>query len=152
MSEAPGLKQRINDDLRNAIRNRDNSRRDVLRMLLAAIINTEKAQGTTLDDAGVIGAVGKGVKVRGESLAAFRDGNRPELAAVEETALAILGEYLPEQINRDEIIAAAKRIITETGATGLADKGKVMPKIMAELKGKADGRELNQVVTELLSA
>ncbi|GAI59641.1 unnamed protein product, partial [marine sediment metagenome] len=81
----------------------------------------------------------------------FKQGNRQDLVTQEEAELAILQGYLPQQMTRQEIIAEARRIIEEVGAQEPADKGKVMPKLIAQLKGKADGREINAVVTELLS-
>jgi len=72
--------------------------------------------------------------------------------AKEEAELAILQQYLPQQLTHDEIIAEARRVIQEVKAQGIGDKGKVMPKLIAQLKGRADGREINEVVTELLSA
>ena len=70
----------------------------------------------------------------------------------EEAEMAVLNEYLPQQMTRDEIIVEARRVIEELGAQGPRDKGKVMPKLVAQLKGRADGREINAVVTELLSS
>ncbi|GAI74477.1 unnamed protein product, partial [marine sediment metagenome] len=88
---------------------------------------------------------------RKESIEAFKQGDRPELAAKEEAEMAILEQYMPAQMSRDEIITEARQVIEEVGAGGLGDKGKVMPKLIAKLKGKADGREINDVVTELLN-
>jgi len=87
-----------------------------------------------------------------ESIEAYKLGNRPDLVAVEEAELAVLLTYMPKQVSHEEVVAIAQRIITEVGARGPGDKGKVMPKIIGELKGKADGKEINAVVTELLSA
>ena len=78
--------------------------------------------------------------------------NRPDLVAAEEAELAVLLAYAPKQASHEEIAAVAKRVIAEVGAHGPSDKGKVMPKIIGELKGKADGKEINAVVTELLNA
>jgi len=91
------------------------------------------------------------VRQRQESIEAFKKGSRADLVSQEEAEMAVLQSYLPKQMGRDEIIAEARKIIAEVGATGPGDKGKVMPKLIAALKGKADGREINAVVTELLS-
>lgn len=122
-----------------------------MRLVLAAVKNAEIAKQAALEDGDILGVIAKEVKQRQESIEAFRQGNRQDLVAKEEAELAVLQEYLPEQMTRDGIIAEARRIIEEVGAQGPRDKGKVMPKLIAQLKGRADGREINEVVTELLS-
>ena len=146
------LKQKLADDLKQALRGEDKLRRSVIRLVMAAIKNAEIARQTTLDDTDILGIIAKETRQRHESIDAFKQGNRPDLVAQEEAELAILNEYLPQQISREEIIQAARQIIDEVGAQGIRDKGKVMPQLIAQLKGKADGREINAVVTELLSA
>ena len=146
------LKQRLIDDLKRAIRSGDKVRRSVIRLVMAAIKNAEIARQAALDDADILGIIAKEVRQRNESIEAFRLGNRHDLVVQEEVELAVLNEYLPRQMTREEIIAAARQVIKEVWAQGLADKGKVMPKLIAQLKGKADGREVNSVVTELLTS
>ncbi len=146
------LKQKLTDDLKQAMRSGDKVRRSVIRLLMAAIKNTEIAQQATLADADVLGVIAKEVRQRHESIDAFKLGDRHDLLAQEEAELAILNEYLPQQMTREEIITAARQVIEEVGALGLGDKGKVMPNLIAQLKGRADGREINAVVTELLSS
>jgi len=147
----PGLKQKLVDDLKQAMRQGDKVRRSVIRLLIAAINNAEIARQATLNDADIYGVVAKEIRQRKESIEAFKLGKRPDLVAQEEAELAMLLEYLPKQVSREEIIAEAKKVIAEVGAQGPGDKGKVMPKLIAQLKGRADGREINEVVTELLS-
>ncbi len=147
-----GLRQKLSDDLKQAIRGGDKIRRSVLRMVIASILNTEKARKTDLDDTDTLGIVAKEAKQRRESIEAFKQGNRQDLVAQEEVELAILTEYLPRQMTREEIIVAARQVIEGIGAQGSGDKGKVMSKLIAQLKGSADGREINTVVTELLAS
>ena len=144
------LKQKLETDLKQAMRAKDNVRRSTIRLVMAAIKNAEIAQQTALDDPGILGVFAKEAKQRHESIEAFKQGNRPDLVAQEEAELAILQEYLPEAMTREEVIAEAKRVIAEVGAQGPRDKGKVMPQLIAKLKGRADGKEINAVVTELL--
>ena len=146
------LKQKLTDDLKQAMRNGDKVRRSVIRLVMAAIKNAEIARQATLENTDILGIIAKEVRQRQESIEAFRQGNRQDLVAQEEAELAVLKEYLPRQLTREEIIAAARQVIAEVGAQGPGDKGKVMPKLIAQLKGKADGREINAVVTELLSS
>ena len=146
------LKQKLEADLKQAIRTKDNVRRSVIRLVMAAIKNAEIARRAALDDTDVLGVIAKEAKQRHESIEAFRQGNRHDLVAQEEAELAILQEYLPPQMTREEIMAEARRVIEEVGAQGPHDKGKVMSKLIAQLKGRADGREINTVVTELLSS
>ena len=152
MEREADLKKKLNDDLKQAMRSGDKERRSVIRLLMSSIGNAEIARQATLEDADILGIIAKEVRQRNESIEAFKQGDRPDLVAKEEAERAILQEYLPQQVTREEIVAAARRVIEEVGAQGPGDKGRVMPKLIAELKGKADGREINAVVTELLNA
>ena len=145
-----GLRQKLSDDLKQAMRGGDKVRRSVIRLVMAAIRNAEIAKQADLDDTDILGVIAKEVRQRRESIEAFKQGDRQDLVAQEEVELTILNEYLPRQMTREEVITAARRVIEEVGAQGSGDKGKVMPKLIAQLKGRADGREINAVVTELL--
>ncbi len=146
------MKDKLNAEFRQAMRDKDTLRRSVLRMVLAAVQNAEIARRSELSDGDVLGILSKEVKQHEESIQAFKEGNRLDLMEKEQAELAILLEYLPKQLSREEIIAEAKQAIEEVGAQGPRDKGKVMPKIIAKLKGQADGKEINDIVTELLSS
>jgi uncharacterized protein YqeY len=121
-------------------------------MLMAAINNTEIARQVKLEDGDILSVIAKEVKQRRESIEAFKQGNRQDLVEKEEAELAILQEYMPQQMTREKVVEAARKVISEVGAEGPGDKGKVMPVIIAQLKGQADGREINEVVSELLSS
>jgi uncharacterized protein YqeY len=149
--KAPKLKQKLTDDLKQAMREGDTVKRSVIRLTMAAIKNAEIAKQKALEDADILGIIAKEVRQHKESIEAFKQGNRDDLAAKEEAEMAVLEQYLPKQMSREEITAEARKVIAEVGAQGLSDKGKVMPQLIAKLKGKADGREINEVVTELLS-
>lgn len=146
------LEQKLAEDLKQALRDGDKVRRSTIRLVMAAVHNAEIAKQSALEDSDVLGIIAKEARQRQESIEAFKQGNRPDLVAQEEAELAVLQQYLPQQMTRDEIMAEARRIIKEVGAQGPRDKGKVMPRLIAELKGKADGREINEVVTELLGS
>ncbi len=146
------LKDKLNSDLKQAMRDGDKVKRSVIRLVLAAIKNAEIAKQTALEDSDVLGIITKEVRQHQESIDAFKAGKRQDLIDQEEAELKILQEYLPKQMTRDEVIAEARKIIAEVGAQGPGDKGRVMPKIIAQLKGKADGREINAIVTELLQS
>ena len=145
-----GLRQKLLDDLKQAMKGGDKVRRSVIRLVMAAIINAEIAKQTDLDDTGILGIIAKEVRQRRESIEAFKLGERQDLVAQEEAELAILNEYLPRQMTREEITVAARQVIEGIGAQGPGDTRKVMPQLIAQLKGSADGREINAVVTELL--
>ncbi|HJX69978.1 MAG TPA: GatB/YqeY domain-containing protein [Dehalococcoidia bacterium] len=146
------LLQSLKDDLKQAMKEGDKVRVSALRMLLANINNAAIAQGTPVDDGGILSIVAKQARQHRESIEAFSKGNRHDLVAKEESELAVLLQYLPKQISREEIIVAARQVIEEVGARGSGDKGKVMSKLMAQLKGKAEGHEVNTVVSELLAS
>ena len=146
------LKEKLNEDLKQAMRSGDTVRRSVIRLILSAVKNAEIAKRGALDNSGILGVMSKEARQREESIEAFKKGNRQDLVDNEAAELAVIKEYLPRQMARDEIVAAARRIIGEVGAQGPRDKGKVMPRLVGELKGKADGREINEVVSELLGS
>ena len=146
------LKQKLTEDLKQALKNGDKVRRSVIRLVMSAIKNAEISRQADLTDPDILGVIAKEVKQRRESIEAFKQGSRQDLVAQEEAELAVLEEYLPQQMTRDEIIAEARRVIAEVGAQGPGDKGKVMPKLIPQLKGRADGREINEIVTELLTS
>ena len=133
------------------MRKGDKVRRSAIRMVMAGIKNAEIDKRAGLEDADVLGILAREVRQRRESIDAFGKGNRRDLVAQEEVELAILLEYLPQQISRQEIAAAAREVIAEVGVQGPRDKGKVMSRLIARLKGKADGRDINEVVTQLLA-
>ncbi len=145
------LAEQIKTDLEQAMRQKDLTRCTTLRSLIASIRYAEiDQQHKALDDAGIAGIVAKEIKKRRESIEAFEKGNRPDLVSKEKTELDILAPYLPPQLSRDEIMDFARKAIAEVGAKGPGDKGKVMGKLMAQTKGKADGKTVNDIVTELL--
>jgi uncharacterized protein YqeY len=146
------LKDQLADDLKDAIRQKDETRKTSIRMVTWAVKNAEVDKGGPLDDAAVLGIIGKEVKRRRESIDEFGKAGRQDLVDKEQAEMAILTAYLPEQVGRDEIEKAARQVIAEVGATGPADKGKVMPVIIGRLAGRAEGRDINEVVTELLAA
>jgi len=150
MEQEADLKRSITDDIKGAMRSGDTLKKDTLRMLIASVNNVEKARQSDLDNADILGIIAKEVKRHQESIAAFKQGNRQDLVAREEAEMAILQSYLPEQMTREDITAAAREVIGALGAQGPGDKGKVMKELMPKLKGKADGKEINEVVTELL--
>lgn len=144
-------KDRLDGDVKQAMRDGDAVKRDTVRLLLAAVQNAEKAKLAELAEPDVLGIIAKEARQRQESIEAFRQGDRPDLIAIEEAELAIIQVYLPEQASREEIVEFAKQVIADVGADSPRDKGKVMPRLVAEFKGKADGRIINEIVTELLS-
>lgn len=145
------LQEKLMNDLKAAMKSGDRRRQLVIQLVRAGIKNAEIAKQKTLDDAGVIDVIAREIKQRKESIEEFKKGNRQDLVAKEEAELAILLEYLPKQMSREEIIAAARQVIKEVDAQGPKDKGKVMQKLMPQLKGKAEGSTINEIVTGLLS-
>jgi len=152
MSQPSPLQQKLTDDLKQSMKGGDTLKRSVIRLVMAAIKNAEIAKQKALEDGDILGIIAKEIRQRKESIEAFKQGDRPELVANEEAEMAVLEAYMPAQMSRDEIVAEAQQVIKEVGAESIRDKGKVMPQLIAKLKGKADGREINEVVTELLGS
>ncbi|MCC7366249.1 MAG: GatB/YqeY domain-containing protein [Dehalococcoidia bacterium] len=163
------LREQLQSDLAQAMRDRDEIRKGALRMLVAAVRNAEipAAPGKDLDEAelarraaedhhlsddAVLAVIQKQVKQRQDSIDQYRKANRDDLAAKEEAEIAVFQVYLPQQAARDEIEAAARKVIADTGAAGPKDMGKVMPVLSKQFAGRADGRTINEVVRALLGS
>jgi hypothetical protein len=145
------LQEKLNNDLHDAMRAKDEVRKLVLRTLLSSMNYAEIAKQKKLDDAGVIEVIAREIKQRKESIEAYQQGNRPDLVASEKAEMAVLQEYMPAQMSVEEITAIVQQVLQEVGAKGPGDKGKVMQKLMPQVKGKADGGEVNKIVVELMS-
>jgi hypothetical protein len=146
------LKDKIQEALKGAVKRQQTVEVSTLRLLLSEIKYAEIAQQKPADDNKVLDVIAKEVKRRRESIEAFKKGNRGDLVAQEEAELAVLMSYLPKQMSREEIAAVARQAMDAVGARGPSDKGKVMAQLMPQLKGKADGREVSEIVSELLTA
>ena len=144
------IKERMEEDIRNAMRSRDQERLDALRFLKSQIQLIEKNALKELDEPGVVEVVAKQAKDRRESIQMFGDGGRDDLVVKERAALAVMLEYLPEQFSIEELEDMARQAIADVGATGASDRGKVMGRIMPQVRGKADGSAVNAVVSRLL--
>lgn len=139
-------------DITAAMRSGEALRRDTLRMAESAIYNAEKRDRRRYTDDEVAGVLAKAVKTRRESVEAFRKGGREDLAAKEESEIAILAAYLPEQLSETEIAALVGEAIATTGAAGPRDMGKVMGWLAPKTKGRADGRVVSQAVNAALAS
>ncbi|MBN1953441.1 MAG: GatB/YqeY domain-containing protein [Anaerolineae bacterium] len=145
-----GLKEQLQEDLKQALRERDELRKSVIRMCLAAIQLAEVEQGGELDEPALAALLQREAKKRRETIEELQEASRPERLAEEEQELAFLETYLPQMLTPEEIAVQARRVIAEVGATGPGDLGAVMQQLMPQMKGQADGRLVNQVVRELL--
>lgn len=146
------LKVQLNSDLKEAMKARDETRKNVVRTIRGAIKNLEIEQKHELSDAEVLDVIAKQAKQRRESIEQFRQGNRLDLVEQEEAELAILEAYLPAQLPDSEIEARAAAVIADLGVSDLKGMGPVMGRLSQELKGLADGKRISAIVRELLSA
>jgi uncharacterized protein YqeY len=146
------LRDRLHTEITAAMRSGDSLRRDTLRMAESAIYNAEKRDRRTYSDDDVAAIIGREVKTRRESVEAFRKGGREELAAKEESEIAILGEFLPEQLSDGDLRALVAEAVTATGAASPRDLGKVMGWLAPRTRGRADGRRVSTLVAEQLGA
>ena len=144
------IKSRLQADLRDALRARDETRKSVIRLTLAELVNAEIEQGGELDEASAGAVLQKEARKRQETIGELREANRPDLLRKDEGELAILEDYVHHQLAREEIAQEPEHAIESAGATGLGQLGSVMKVLMPTLKGRADGRLANEVVRELL--
>lgn len=144
------LRATLEEDLKDAMRKRDPLRRSVIRLVRSEMRNQEIAAQTTLDDDGILRVLSRQAQQRRESIEAYAKGDRQDLVAKEKAELAVILEYLPEQMSTEEIEGLVRQVIEDVGAAGPQDMGKVMGRVMPQVGGKAEGREVNVIAIELL--
>ena len=145
------LADAIRSDMTEAMRAGDRTRRDTLRLLIAALDNARIAAGRDLDDGEAVAALQREARQRRDSIAEYRKGGRDDLVRREEAELAIVEAYLPDELTEDELRAAVDEAIAEAGASAPGDLGRVMGPLMARVRGRADGRRVNELVRERLA-
>ncbi len=146
------LRNQIEEDIRDAMRSRAQVRLDALRFLKSVVLDLEKTQGKSLDDQAMVEVIVRQVNDRRESIRMFQQGNRPDLVAKESEELAVLEAYLPPQLSSGELLELVQAAINEVGAKTARDKGRVMGRLMPQVRGRADGAQVNELVTELLES
>ena len=147
-----GLREKLEDDIKSAMRNHDQARLDALRFLKFAVQAVEKDRKSELDDDGMINVATKEASDRRDSIKAFEEGGRDAMAAKEAAELLVLEEFLPPQMSAEDIMAIIQAIAAEVEVSSIQDKGKLMGKLMPQIRGKADGSVVNQMATEYLES
>jgi uncharacterized protein YqeY len=145
------LNDRLNEDMKQAMRSQDKFRLSVIRMVRSSIKNIEIDQRKTLDDQDVLDVLNREIKQRRDSLQEFEKAGRQDLVDQSKQELDILSAYMPKQLSEDEVKVIVQQTIQEVGASSKADMGKVMGALMPKVKGLADGKLVNQIVSQLLA-
>lgn len=146
------LKDRVTEDMKTAMRAHDSERLGTIRLLLAAAKQKEIDERVVLDDVAMVAIVDKLIKQRKDSVEAFTQANRMDLADKEAAEIIVLQAYLPQRLSAEEVAAAVKTIVTELGAKGPGDMGKVMAAVKAQLAGKAEMGQISAAVKAALAA
>ena len=144
------LKERLLEDMKLAMKDKDIVRKNAIQMARAAVLQVEKDSRVTLDDDGVIEVIAKEVKKRKDSLPDYEKSGRQDLIDNLKSEIEILMQYLPQQLTEGELEIIVKEAIQETGANSVKDMGKVMQAVMPKVKGRADGKLVNQIVKKLI--
>lgn len=145
------LKEKLMDDLKNSMREKNEVRKNTIQMVRAAILQIEKDKGITVEDKKIIEIIAKEVKGKKDALVDFEKAQRNDLIEQTNQEIAILQEYLPKQLSKEEIKIEIEKVITDIGATSMKDMGAVMKEAKDRIGAGADGRTINEVVKELLN-
>lgn len=145
------LKEKLLEDLKNCMKDKNVIRKNVIQMVRAAILQVEKDKQITLDDNQIIEIIAKESKKRKDSLADYEKSNREDLINTIKEEIEILAEYLPKQLSIDEVEKIVREVIKEQGATSIKDMGKVMKSAKEKIGASSDGKTINEVVKRLLS-
>ena len=146
------LKEKLMEDLKNSMKEKNVVRKNVIQMVRAAILQIEKDKGIEVDDNKILELIAKEVKTRNDSLEDFQKGGREDLVEQAKQEIAILSEYLPKQLTKEELKERIMNIINEIGATSIKDMGAVMKEAKSQIGTAADGKSINEVVRELLNS
>jgi hypothetical protein len=145
------LKQRIQDDVKAAMRAKDKARLSTLRLITAAIKQREVDERIELDDTQVLAILDKMVKQRRDSISQYEQAGRTELAQQEHAEITVIQEFLPAGLSDDEILALIEQAIQTTGATGMQDMGKIMGQLKPQMQGRADMAQVSRLVKQKLT-
>lgn len=145
------LKEKLMEDLKTSMKNKDILRKNTITMVRAAIKQEEVDKRIDLDDEGIIQIMGKQLKEKRNSIEEFKKGDRQDLVDQAEAEIAILLEYLPKQLTEEELTEIVKEVLDQGGYTSMKDMGKIMKDVMPKVQGKADGNMVNQVVRKILA-
>lgn len=145
------LKERLLNDFKEAMKNKDTVLKDTIQMLRSAVLKVEKDKHITLDDEGIIEVLAKELKSAKDTLAEFEKSDRGDLIEKAKREIAIIQQYLPQPLSREEVEAIVKDAINETGAQSARDIGKIMKVVMPKVKGRSDGSLVNEIARNLLS-
>ncbi len=146
------LKTRLQNDLKTAMKEKDTFKRDVIRFVMSAIKQIEVDERKELSDADIEAILVKQIKQRNDAIAQFKEGGREDLVEKNEKELEILRSYLPEPMSEEDVRKIVAEIITQTGAQGMKDMGRVMGAAKAKIGSRAEGKVINQIAKELLGA
>ncbi len=145
------LKEKLLEDLKNSMKEKNEIRKNTVQMVRAAILQIEKDKGITVEDDKIIEIIAKEVKVKKDALVDFEKGGRDDLVNQTKMEIEILQEYLPKQLSKEEIKLEIQKVISDLGATSIKDMGPVMKEAKSRIGAGADGRAINEVVKELLN-
>lgn len=145
------LKEKLLEDLKNSMKEKNTIRKNVIQMVRAAILQFEKDKGVELEDDKILEIIAKEVKTRKDSLEEFKKAERQDLISQAQEEIKILEEYLPKQLTKEELTCQIKEIIQKIGAISIKDMGPVMKEAKSQIGTAADGKTINEVVKELLN-
>lgn len=145
------LKEKLMNDLKDAMREKDEIKKNTVQMVRAAILQIEKDKGITVEDEKIIEIIAKEVKGKKDAIVDFEKGERQDLIDQTNKEIEILQEYLPKQLTKEELKVEIEKVINDIGATSMKDMGAVMKEAKARIGAAADGRTINEVVKELLN-
>ena len=144
------LKEKLMEDLKNSMKNKDEIRKNTVQMVRAAILQIEKDKAITIEDDKILEIIAKEVKSKKDALSDFEKAGRQDLIDQTNAEIKILQEYLPEQLSEEKIREELQKIITELGATSMKDMGNIMKEAKAKMGASADGKTINEIAKKIM--